>query len=88
MSLRIRGWFCVATALALAGSAAGHVNDRQIAPSLPDVVDRVSPVLAKETGPGHLFVVLLDGKPAPARVEAKTAFLDGVGPGRHLVAIP
>jgi hypothetical protein len=38
--------------------------------------------------PDGAATVLFDGKPVPCTVIANTAFLDGVGPGRHTVSHP
>jgi alpha-L-rhamnosidase len=46
---------------------------------------RIGIPLSAPDGP---TTVLLDGKPVQAAVTAKTAFLDGVGPGRHTIARP
>jgi hypothetical protein len=46
---------------------------------------RIGIPFAAPDGPG---TVLVDGNPAPCTVIAKTAFLDGVQPGRHTVAHP
>jgi hypothetical protein len=40
------------------------------------------------SAPDGAATLLLDGKPVEAIVTAKTAFLEGVGPGRHSVARP
>ena len=50
-----------------------------------DTTARIGIPVSAPDGP---VAVLLDGKPAQATVDAKTAFLDGVGPGRHIIASP
>jgi len=40
------------------------------------------------SAPDGRAVVMLDGKPVPCAVAAGTAFVDGVGPGRHTVERP
>jgi hypothetical protein len=51
----------------------------------PATTARIGIPVALPDGPA---TVLFDGKPVPCTVIAKTAFLDGVTPGRHTVARP
>jgi hypothetical protein len=51
----------------------------------PATTARIGIPVALPDGPATL---LFDGKPVPCTVIAKTAFLDGVGPGRHTVSHP
>jgi hypothetical protein len=51
----------------------------------PNTTARIGIPLSAPDGPA---AVLLDGKPVQGAVVSKTVFLDGIGPGRHLIALP